>query len=137
MVRRPKPGSVEHEKALALAEYRLLGMDLEQAGEKAGYSRSAAWRRENSSWWPDMLAEAGKTRLGGRARRMAWVAVYDLLKQRDGPTVRFVLERLEPQFLPPAQRVELPIAPAEEAEIETLQDAERYLELVLRPRSKR
>ncbi len=96
----------DREVALSAAYLRLLGHTQQEAANAAGLDPRTIGRWEASSWWPDIVREAGDRWLAGaigKARR----ALLEALGQPDGPLALKVLERTVPELAPVSQRVEL------------------------------
>ena len=69
------------------------------------YSTLRRW--EKSDWWDEMHVDVVRT-MYGDLKAAALTAAHALLNAKDGPTVRFILERLDPQsFGPPKIQAEI------------------------------
>jgi len=95
-----------YDKAISVAYLRLLGATQLEAAKAAGLSTATIQRYEICSWWPDILAEAGRRWLAGvtcGTRR----GLEKLIEDVDGQTVRWSAERLIPEFAPPTVKTDV------------------------------
>ena len=106
---RPEPGSTPWQQCASAAKLRLLGKSQAAAAKGVGVSRSTVARWEACGWWADVLRDALDDEQLTRLRAEAFKALWKLVTgaKPDARTVRFVIERLDPAFRPPAQRTEL------------------------------
>ena len=105
----PEAGSTLWKHCVSAAKLRLLGKSQAAAAKGVGVSRSTVARWEACDWWADVLRDALDDAQLTKLRAEAFKALWKLVTgaKPDARTVRFVMERLDPAFRPPAQRTEL------------------------------
>lgn len=105
-VKRPR----SWDKALKAAGMRLLGASQAEAAKTAGIGERTLQRYEKCSWWPEAEKQAREKWLDD-VRAAAYRSLLKLVRgtdemDPDPKTVRWTLERIDEQFIPPKQRIE-------------------------------
>lgn len=98
----PDPDKAWHAASLLAA-----GRSKRETCESVGICYKTLRRWETSPWWDEVYLDAVRTEHGD-LKAAALDAALALAKDKDGPTVRFLLERLDPRgFGPPKVQAEI------------------------------
>ncbi len=99
-------GRSKAEKALAACVELYFGSTIAEAASAAGVSENTIYNWRGTEWWPELeelVEDSGLDYLERKARGV----VRDKLKDGDGKTARWLLERRSKPFAPPKKQVQV------------------------------